>query len=62
MNSAQAKVLKSQPDSPQGRRDVLLMCLLLDHGLRVGEAIRLEVVDFNDLEQDIHFIKQLSQS
>jgi integrase len=38
------------------------MCLLLDHGLRVGEAIRLEVVDFNDLEQDIHFIKQLSQS
>jgi integrase len=26
-----------QPDTPQGRRDALLMCLLLEHGLRVGE-------------------------
>lgn len=33
----QAQALKTQPDTPQGRRDALLMCLLLDHGLRVGE-------------------------
>ncbi len=30
--------LKEQPDTPQGRRDALLMCLLLDHGLRCGEV------------------------
>jgi integrase len=34
----QAQALKDQPDTPQGRRDALLMCLLLDHGLRVGEV------------------------
>jgi integrase len=27
-----------QADTPQGRRDALLMCLLLEHGLRVGEV------------------------
>ncbi len=32
-----AEALKQQPNTPQGRRDALLMCLLLDHGLRVGE-------------------------
>jgi integrase len=42
----QAKALKTQPDTPQGRRDALLLCLLLDHGLRVGEAVRLEVSNF----------------
>jgi integrase len=30
--------LKQQPDTPRGRRDHLLMCLLLDHGLRCGEV------------------------
>ena len=33
----QAARLKAQPDTPQGRRDALLLCLLLDHGLRVGK-------------------------
>jgi site-specific recombinase XerD len=37
-----AHVLKVQPDTPQGIRDALLICLLLDHGLRVGEVARLE--------------------
>ena len=32
-----AEVLKHQPNTPQGRRDALLVCLFLDHGLRVGE-------------------------
>lgn len=32
-----AEALKTQPDTPQGQRDALLMCLLLEHGLRVGE-------------------------
>lgn len=43
----QAKALKMQPDTPQGRRDALLMCLLLDHGLRVGELVLLQVSDFD---------------
>lgn len=30
-------LLTTQPNTPQGRRDALLMCLLLDHGLRVSE-------------------------
>lgn len=37
----QARALKGQPDTPQGRRDAFLMCLLLDHGLRCGEAAAL---------------------
>jgi integrase len=43
----QAKMLKAQPDTPQGRRDALLMTLLLDHGLRVGELVLLKVTDFD---------------
>ncbi len=39
----QAAALKSQPSTPQGRRDALLMCLLLDHGLRCGEVTLIEV-------------------
>ena len=41
LTPAQAQRLKQQPDTPQGRRDRLMMCLLLDHGLRVGEITRL---------------------
>jgi len=39
----QAQLLKMQPDTPQGRRDMVMMCLLLDHGLRVGELAALAV-------------------
>jgi integrase len=35
------------PETPQGRRDALLMCLLLDHGLRCNEIVRLKVGDFD---------------
>ena len=43
----QAKALKTHPDTPQGRRDALLMCLLIDHGLRVGEVVLLKATDFD---------------
>lgn len=43
----QAKALKNQPDTPQGRRDAVIMALLLDHGLRVGELAALSVAAFN---------------
>jgi len=44
---AQARQLKEQPDTPQGRRDAVLMCILLDHGLRASEVAGLQVTDFN---------------
>lgn len=48
----QAASLKSQSDTAQGRRDTLLMCLLLDHGLRCGEVARLSVTDI-DLKEGV---------
>jgi len=47
LTAEQARLLKDQPDSPQGRRDRLLMCLLLDHGLRVGEVAALVVEELD---------------
>lgn len=38
-----AEALKHHPDTLQGRRDALMMCLLIDHGLRVGEVALLQV-------------------
>lgn len=44
----QVKALKSNhPDTPQGRRDKLLMGLLLNLGLRVSEIVGLRAVDFD---------------
>lgn len=47
LDADQVKALKTQPDTPQGRRDAVIMCLLLDHGLRVGELALLLVTDFD---------------
>ncbi len=43
----QAEAMKAQPSTPQGRRDALLMCLFLDHGLRVGEVAILTAQAFD---------------
>ncbi len=43
----QARALKEQSNTPQGRRDSLLMCLLLDHGLRCGEVAALPPESLN---------------
>jgi integrase len=47
LTAAQVKALKCQPDTAQGQRDALLMCLLLDRGLRVGEIAALDVTATN---------------
>src|SRR4051812_28736480 len=47
LDKAQRHALKTRPDTSQGRRDALMMCLLLDHGLRVGELAGLEVTAIN---------------
>lgn len=49
----QAEQLKHRhPDTPQGRRDALLFCLLLDHGLPVTTLALLQAQDF-DLPQGV---------
>lgn len=45
LTTSQIAAIKQQPDTPQGRRDCLLMCLLLEHGLRVGEIAGLSAKD-----------------
>lgn len=55
ISQEQAKQLKNQPDTPQGRRDALLMCLLLDHGLRCGEIATLKPEHFT-LSEDSGFL------
>lgn len=43
LSPVHAALLKSQLDTTRGRRDALMMCLLLDHGLRVGEVADLDI-------------------
>jgi integrase len=57
LSKTQAAALKTQPDTPQGRRDALIMALLLDHGLRVGELARLAVADFDLKAGELHFYR-----
>ena len=47
ISDKQAAALKRHPSTPQGRRDALLLALLLDMGLRVGEVALLKVRDFD---------------
>ena len=53
LTADQVKALKTHPDTPQGRRDALLMALLLDHGLRVGEVAILTVDAFQTDESGV---------
>ncbi len=57
LSRSQAVALKVQLDTPQGRRDALLMCLLLDHGLRCGEVAKLRVEDFDLEAQTLSFYR-----
>lgn len=57
LTNGQPTTLKTHPDTPQGRRDALLMCLLLDHGLRVGEVVGLQVDDFDAAAGEMTFYR-----
>jgi integrase len=57
LDKKQARKLRRQPDTPQGRRDMLLMCLLLDHGLRVGEVVRLQAADVDLKAGELRFYR-----
>ena len=43
----QALQLMAQDGTPKGRRDAFMLCLMLEHGLRVGEIEGLQVQNFD---------------
>jgi integrase len=54
----QARALcRVRNDSPQARRDALLMCLLLDHGMRVSEVEILKVEDIDMQARQVVFYR-----
>ncbi len=57
LTPAQVKRLKKQPDNPQGRRDAVLLTLLLDHGLRVSEVAGLKVTDVDLVRGTLTFYR-----
>jgi integrase len=57
LTDAQAKQLKEQPDTPQGRRDAVIMTLLIDLGLRVGELAALQVTDVDLKAGELRFYR-----
>lgn len=58
LSPEQAQRLKSHDlETPQGRRDALLMCLLLDHGLRMGEVAGLKISDFDLKSGELRFYR-----
>jgi integrase len=58
LSVADARALKrNHDDTPQGRRDAALMCLLLDLGLRCGEVALLTVDTVNFSEKIITFYR-----
>ena len=54
----QAAALKAQPDTPQGRRDAVLMGLLLNLGLRAGEVVGVRVQDVDVNSGYLTFYRQ----
>lgn len=58
LTATDVRRLKDQPDTPQGRRDRLLMCLLLDHGLRVGEVAGLTVSTLDLEAGELRFYRE----
>lgn len=58
LTDEQARQLKTAVgETPQAKRDALLMCLLLDHGLRASEVAGLMVADFDSERGELHFYR-----
>ena len=58
LTSRQAAELKFQPATPQGRRDAVMMALLLDHGLRVSEMATLQVTNIDINSGELRFFRR----
>lgn len=54
----QAQAIKDQPDTPQGRRDEVLVRLMLDLGLRCGEVSGLTVTDVDIKRGQLSFYRE----
>lgn len=57
LTTDQAEAMTNQPDTDQGRRDNLLMCLMLRLGLRVGEVAALTVDCFELKAGELRFYR-----
>lgn len=57
LSTEQLNVLLTHDDSQQGKRDALMLLLMLDHGLRVDELAGLQVSDFNLLAGTLTFYR-----
>lgn len=63
ISTAQAHELKHMhPSSPRGRRNAVLMCLLLDHGLRADEIAKLTVRHVSMTKREFEFYRSKSGS
>ena len=58
LSRKQVALLKKQPDTPQGCRDALLMCFLLDLGLRCGELYDIRMSHINLAEGTLVFYRE----
>ena len=47
LTKEQRDIITASKGTPPGKRDTLIMCLMLEHGLRVGEVAILQTGDFN---------------
>jgi integrase len=53
-----AALLKAQPNTIRGRRDALIMCLLIDHSLRVSEVAALDISSINLQRSELTIYRQ----
>ena len=58
ITAAQRSALLSQPDTAQGRRDQVILALLIDHGLRVSEVADLQVTDIDLAAGTLRFYRR----
>lgn len=58
ITAEQRTSLLTQPDTAQGRRDAVIMALLIDHGLRVSEIADLQVTNIDTAGGKLRFYRR----
>jgi integrase len=61
LNKHQREALAASDGTPQGIRDALIVCLMVDHGLRVSEVAGLQVADIDTDTGFLHFYRPKTQ-
>lgn len=63
LSPEQVKILRNLPgDTPQAKRDRLILALMLDQALRVSEAVILNVADFNLRRRTLTFYRPKTET